>query len=96
MGVIRKKTAARGGEGGIKYMCDVCSADITSTVSPLLSSTQNGIPHLDCEVLLTRLLSCRFESDAHTRRAMSMTSVCSVLRTATRRIITSRRRIRTA
>ncbi|EON96710.1 putative transcriptional adapter 2 protein [Phaeoacremonium minimum UCRPA7] len=31
MGVIRKKTAARGGEGGVKYVCDVCSADITST-----------------------------------------------------------------
>lgn len=37
MGVIRKKTAVRGGEGGVKYHCDVCSADITSTVrqSPL-------------------------------------------------------------
>ena len=34
MGVIRKKTATRGGEGGVKYVCDVCSADITSTVSP--------------------------------------------------------------
>lgn len=33
MGVIRKKTGARGGEGGVKYVCDVCSADITSTVS---------------------------------------------------------------
>jgi hypothetical protein len=33
MGVIRKKTAQRGGEGGVKYVCDVCSADITSTVS---------------------------------------------------------------
>ncbi|RDW58150.1 hypothetical protein BP6252_13561 [Coleophoma cylindrospora] len=32
MGVIRKKTAARGAEGGVKYVCDVCSADITSTV----------------------------------------------------------------
>lgn len=35
MGVIRKKTATRGGEGGVKYVCDVCSADITSTVSSL-------------------------------------------------------------
>lgn len=33
MGVIRKKTATRGGEGGVKYVCDVCSSDITSTVS---------------------------------------------------------------
>ncbi|KAI0161933.1 transcriptional adaptor-like protein [Hypoxylon sp. FL1284] len=32
MGVIRKKAAGRGGEGGVKYVCDVCSADITSTV----------------------------------------------------------------
>ncbi|PQE33287.1 transcriptional adapter 2 protein [Rutstroemia sp. NJR-2017a WRK4] len=32
MGVIRKKTATRGGEGGVKYVCDICSADITSTV----------------------------------------------------------------
>ncbi|KAI1326123.1 hypothetical protein F5Y16DRAFT_375829 [Xylariaceae sp. FL0255] len=32
MGVIRKKTATRGGEGGVKYLCDVCSADVTSTV----------------------------------------------------------------
>ncbi|KAH7031673.1 transcriptional adaptor-like protein [Microdochium trichocladiopsis] len=32
MGVIRKKAATRGGEGGVKYVCDVCSADITSTV----------------------------------------------------------------
>ncbi|KAI1123852.1 hypothetical protein F5Y10DRAFT_251016 [Nemania abortiva] len=32
MGVIRKKTAARGGEGGVKYVCDVCTADITNTV----------------------------------------------------------------
>ncbi|KAI1007992.1 Transcriptional adapter 2 [Podosphaera aphanis] len=32
MGVIRKKAATRGAEGGVKYVCDVCSADITSTV----------------------------------------------------------------
>ncbi|GAB0133081.1 hypothetical protein EsDP_00001497 [Epichloe bromicola] len=31
MGVIRKKTLTRG-EGGVKYVCDVCSSDITSTV----------------------------------------------------------------
>ena len=33
MGVIRKKTVTRGTEGGLKYICDVCSGDITSTVS---------------------------------------------------------------
>lgn len=38
MGVIRKKTITRGGEGGVKYVCDVCSSDITSTVSPILLS----------------------------------------------------------
>ena len=32
MGVIRKATASRGGDGGTKYHCDVCSIDITSTV----------------------------------------------------------------
>ncbi|KAL2049961.1 hypothetical protein ABVK25_009828 [Lepraria finkii] len=32
MGVIRKKTLSRGTEGGLKFICDVCSADITSTV----------------------------------------------------------------
>ncbi|TVY44781.1 Transcriptional adapter [Lachnellula subtilissima] len=32
MGVIRKKTATRGGEGGVKYVCEICSADITNTV----------------------------------------------------------------
>lgn len=31
MGLIRKKTATKG-SGGLKYICDVCSADITSTV----------------------------------------------------------------
>src|ERR1700722_11701413 len=41
MGVIRKKTATRGGEGGVKYVCDVCSADITSTVC------QYFYPHCD-------------------------------------------------
>lgn len=33
MGVIKKKTGTRGTEGGIKYVCDVCSSDITSTVA---------------------------------------------------------------
>lgn len=34
MGVIRKKLAAsRGTEGGTKYHCDICSVDVTSTVS---------------------------------------------------------------
>ena len=32
MGVIRKKTVTRGTESGLKYICDVCSIDITSTV----------------------------------------------------------------
>lgn len=42
MGVIRKKTAARGGEGGVKYVCDVCSADITSTVRELNAPNDPG------------------------------------------------------
>ena len=32
MVMIKKKTAVRGTEGGVKYFCDSCSADITSTV----------------------------------------------------------------
>ncbi|KAI9719330.1 MAG: Transcriptional adapter ada2 [Chrysothrix sp. TS-e1954] len=32
MGVIKKKTAVRGTEGGVKFICDVCSIDITATV----------------------------------------------------------------
>ena len=39
MGVIRKKTISRGTEGGLKYICDVCSADITSTVSSPFAKT---------------------------------------------------------
>ena len=37
MGVIRKKTISRGTEGGLKYICDVCSKDITATVCPSLA-----------------------------------------------------------
>ena len=37
MGVIKKKTITRGTEGGLKYICDVCAADITATVSRRLS-----------------------------------------------------------
>lgn len=48
MGVIRKKTATRGGEGGVKYVCDVCSADITSTVS---------LPFALCRIALLATLS---------------------------------------
>lgn len=37
MGVIRKKTISRGTEGGLKYICDVCSGDITATVRSSLA-----------------------------------------------------------
>lgn len=37
MGMIKKKTAVRGTEGGVKYICDNCSVDITSTVCALLA-----------------------------------------------------------
>lgn len=55
MGVIRKKTANRGGEGGVKYVCDVCSVDITSTVSSR-SPTPGANPALRQRLLL-RLLT---------------------------------------
>jgi transcriptional adapter 2-alpha len=38
MGLIRKKTLTRGTEGGLKYICDVCSADITSEVLSVRNS----------------------------------------------------------
>jgi transcriptional adapter 2-alpha len=43
MGVIKKKTGTRGTEGGIKYVCDVCSSDITSTVGSTHAPTT---PHV--------------------------------------------------
>ncbi|KAM5432405.1 Transcriptional adapter ada2 [Microsporum ferrugineum] len=45
MGVIRKKTAARGTDGGTKYHCDVCSIDITSTVR--ISCAHSACPEYD-------------------------------------------------
>ncbi|KAL8838230.1 MAG: hypothetical protein Q9170_002220 [Blastenia crenularia] len=32
MGVIKRKNIVKGNEGGLKYICDVCSADVTNTV----------------------------------------------------------------
>ncbi|KAL8698867.1 MAG: hypothetical protein Q9201_006337 [Fulgogasparrea decipioides] len=32
MGVIKRKNIVKGSEGGLKYICDVCSVDITNTV----------------------------------------------------------------
>ncbi|KKY20932.1 putative saga complex subunit [Phaeomoniella chlamydospora] len=45
MGVIRKKTAARGTDGGTKYHCDVCSVDVTSTVR--ISCADPACPEYD-------------------------------------------------
>ena len=42
MGVIRKKTITRGTEGGLKYICDICSADITATVCAVESDQTNA------------------------------------------------------
>ncbi|TPX11784.1 uncharacterized protein E0L32_007521 [Thyridium curvatum] len=53
MGVIRKKTAARGGEGGVKYVCDVCSADITSTVR----GHPGVLPHLSYSHTLSPVIT---------------------------------------
>lgn len=36
MGVICKKIVVRGGEGGVKYVCDVCFVDIIFIVSYLV------------------------------------------------------------
>jgi hypothetical protein len=71
MGVIRKKTATRGGEGGVKYVCDVCSADITSTVS--------ASPPFDTSKHVQKLtIHTRSESDARIALATNMISVYNV------------------
>lgn len=45
MGLIKKKTAVRTTEGGIKYICDICSSDITATVSfPMLQVPVAAFP----------------------------------------------------
>ena len=46
MGVIRKKTGTRGTDGGLKYICDVCSADITATVGIRFLHTSSDHPSL--------------------------------------------------
>ena len=51
MGVIKKKTAIRGTEGGTKYICDFCSVDITATV---------GLRALVPSFRLHRLLTSHF------------------------------------
>jgi hypothetical protein len=50
MGLIKKKTAIRGTEGGVKYVCDVCSADITATVSALPDLDPELLPSLDFQL----------------------------------------------
>lgn len=34
MAPILKKTNTRGSDRGVKFVCDVCSSDVTATVSP--------------------------------------------------------------
>jgi hypothetical protein len=54
MGLIKKKTGSRGTEGGVKYVCDVCSSDITSTVSSApTASRQPLLPRSSPDPLLT-------------------------------------------
>ncbi|KAL8985934.1 MAG: hypothetical protein Q9177_004299 [Variospora cf. flavescens] len=45
MGVIKRKNIVKGNEGGLKYICDVCSADITSTNNiPYRYTQETGAP----------------------------------------------------
>ena len=75
MGVIRKKSGARGTEGGCKYICDVCSADITSTVSiELARPACDGLPAkfrpkvgLSLQFVLLLMLRIRFAFTAPTQ-----------------------------
>jgi orotidine-5'-phosphate decarboxylase len=82
MGVIRKKTATRGGEGGVKYVCDVCSADITSTVS----GSSAVVLTQRVQVLTSH---CRSGSDALIALATSTISASSASRMANPPITTS-------
>jgi transcriptional adapter 2-alpha len=58
MGVIKKKTGTRGTEGGIKYVCDVCSSDITSTVGRITpaSGSMTDEHHIGAHTLRRRLM----------------------------------------
>lgn len=73
MGVIRKKTATRGTEGGTKYHCDVCSVDITSTVSH-----DGHVSLAGRNAGLLMVLLFRFGYHARTLPAMSMISAFPV------------------
>lgn len=53
MGVIRKKTITKGTEGGLKYICDVCFGDITSTVSGI-PQNQSVLPRKSINYRLHR------------------------------------------
>lgn len=77
MGLIKKKTASRGTEGGVKYVCDVCSADITSTVSSectsptCINASERPVhPHGHCVDI------CRSVYVVPAVSVMSMTSAC--------------------
>lgn len=81
MGVIKKKTGTRGTEGGIKYVCDVCSSDITSTVC---SASSPRIPqHHGTDIIH------RFAYDVPRTLAMSTTSVYHASPMAKPRVTTS-------
>lgn len=75
MGVIRKKTAQRGTEGGTKYHCDVCSVDVTSTVSlGNLYDGEGSRPREETDRV------CRSGYRARTVHALSTTSASPVSR----------------
>ncbi|KAL8629523.1 hypothetical protein Q9189_004761 [Teloschistes chrysophthalmus] len=66
MGVIKRKNIVKGNEGGLKYICDVCSADITSTVSELYPFQPDApkLPQAEHFILTEMLIVYRFEYDA--------------------------------
>ncbi|KAM0321807.1 hypothetical protein ACHAQA_009904 [Verticillium albo-atrum] len=74
MGVIRKKTATRGGEGGVKYHCDVCSVDITSTVR--IRCAHSACPDYDLCVSCFSQGSCsgNHKPDSHPFRVIEQNS----------------------
>lgn len=95
MGVIKRKNIVKGNEGGLKYICDVCSADITSTVSELYPF-QSDAPKLRRArhfISLGRLIASRFEYDALTRPVPNMTFAYPAFRKANRHVIMNPERI---
>lgn len=95
MGVIKRKNIVKGNEGGLKYICDVCSADITSTVSELYPFQPDAPKLLQAQpfILTGMLIIFRFEYDALTLPVPNMTFAYPASRKAIHHVIMTPGRI---